>query len=133
MGSASFTSQTSNDNRERGQGFPSAICFALLEIITALSHGVGDMSEAKNSHSGRVSKCVKGSRFHFDRKDTFGARSVDCVCCLTKGRVCGPTRPHHAVEAALFKRHCSLLHKDGVCLCELGWRRIVVARPFITQ
>src|ERR1700737_523849 len=34
--------QTSNYHRERGQGVPWAICFALLEIITGLPHGVGD-------------------------------------------------------------------------------------------
>ena len=58
---------TSDYHRERGQGFPRAVCVALFEIVTGLPHGVGDMGEAKHSHSGRASKCVEGRRLHLDR------------------------------------------------------------------
>jgi hypothetical protein len=35
--------QTRNYDPERGQCLPRAVCFALLEIVTALAHGIGDM------------------------------------------------------------------------------------------
>jgi hypothetical protein len=123
--------QTRNYDRERGQGFPGAVCFALLEIITGLAHGVGDMGEAKHSHSGRTSKCVKGRRFHLDRKDAFGARSLDGVCSLPKGRIGGRARAHHAVKSAFCQCYCYLLHKSWASLRELGRRRIMVTGPFI--
>src|ERR1700738_1990156 len=125
--------QTSNYHRERGQGVPCAICFALLEIITGLPHGVGDVGEAKHSYSGASSKCVQGCRFHLDREDAFGTCSLDGLCGLPKGRVGSPARPYDAVKPALCQRHCSLLHKGWVCLRELRRRRIMVAGPFIAQ
>src|ERR1700681_432749 len=124
---------TSNYHRERGQGIPSAICFAFLEIVTGLAHGVGDMGEAKHLHSGSASKCIKGCRFHLDREDALGTRSLDSLGGFPKGRVRGPTRSHDAMEPALCQRQCSLLHKGWVCFRELRRRRIMVAGPFIAQ
>ena len=89
---------TGNYRRERGQGFPCAVCFALLEIITGLSHGVRDMREAKYPHSGRASKGVKGCSFHLDREDAFGTRCLDGLCGLPKGRVGGPARSYDAMD-----------------------------------
>jgi hypothetical protein len=55
----------SDYDRPRGQGFTRAICLALLEIIAALPHRVGHVSQAKNSHPGRASEppfCRRASR-----------------------------------------------------------------------
>ena len=54
--------------------FPRAVCVVLFEIVTGLPRGVGDVGEAKHSHSGRASICVEGCRLHLDRKDAFDAQ-----------------------------------------------------------
>jgi hypothetical protein len=61
------------DRGEHGQGIGGAVGVALLEIIAALAHGIGDVREAEHRNTRGVREGIERGGLHLDRERAFSS------------------------------------------------------------
>ena len=89
----------------------------------------------QNPHARRPREGIKSSSFHFDRKNALVLRGFDGFRCVHRnGASVVQRRSDNA--ARLLRGHCFRRRRNqlqGVGVREFGRRRVMIARPFISQ
>src|SRR5947209_2238256 len=108
--------------------------FALFKIaFSRLSHGIGDMGEAKNMNARGFGKSIKRSRLHFDRKHALRFGCFDRRQRFSERRVSCPTGACDRMQTLSLNRGESRRRESGVRFGILRRSGVVIARSFVAQ
>src|SRR5262245_42831164 len=106
---------------------------ALLEILAALTPGVGDVREAEHRDARGAREGIERGGLHLDREHTLGAGALDGFGGLPKRRIRRPARADDGIESLLGERRARHRDQARIGFRELSRCGVVIARAFIAQ
>jgi hypothetical protein len=73
-----------HDGFQNAHRIGGAVGFALLKILSGLSHRIGDMGETEHLLARGLRECIERGGFHLDRQHAFGARAAAMASAVSR-------------------------------------------------